>query len=222
MSEADYIFLSPGKFIESDDPLIVDYATRTAGAGDDMERALRLFYAVRDDILYDPYMPLGDPRSYSGKVALETGRGWCVPKSALLTACARAIGIPARPGYADVHNHLATPKLLERMGTDVFAWHSYTELFLNGRWVKCTPAFNKSMCEKFGLKPLDFDGVTDSLFHEFDQAGNKHMEYIRDRGTYADVPFEEIVATFRDIYRAVEMGIEGDFQAEAGAAPTPA
>lgn len=213
----DSPYLSPGRFIESDDPLIVDFATRTIGdATDETEQALRLFYAVRDDILYDPYQPMDDPRSYSGKAALETGRGWCVPKSALLAACARANGIPARPGYGDVRNHLATPKLLEHIGTDVFAWHSYTELCLNGRWVKCTPAFNRSMCDKFGLKPLDFDGVTDSLFHEFDKAGNRHMEYIRYRGTFADVPFEEILATFRQVFRAAGGGIEGDFQKEAG------
>jgi hypothetical protein len=113
-------------------------------------------------------------------------------------------------------NHLATEKLLERMGSDIFAWHSYADIWLNGKWVKATPAFNISMCEKFGLKPLAFDGHNDSLFHEYDQAGNRHMEYILDRGTYADVPFDEIVTTFRGLYRAVLLGIEGDFQAELG------
>jgi len=108
-----------------------------------VEKALKLFYAVRDDFLYDPYMPLDKSESFSGRQVLKAGRGWCVPKSALLTAAARAVGIMARPGYADVKNHLATPKMIESMGTDVFAWHSYTELFLKGKWVKATPAFNK-------------------------------------------------------------------------------
>jgi transglutaminase-like putative cysteine protease len=210
-------YLLPGKFIESDDPLILEFSkARIGDAQSDVEKALRLFYAVRDEVLYDPYLPMGDPASYSGKAALERGRGWCVPKSALLTACARAAGIKARPGYADVVNHLATDKLKENMGTDVFAWHSYTELWLGGKWVKATPAFNKSLCDKFGLKPLDFDGETDSLFHEFDQAGNQHMEYILDRGTYQDVPYDEIIATFAEIYQPDNKPIEGDFQQEAG------
>jgi hypothetical protein len=102
------------------------------------------------------------------------------------------------------------------MGSDIFAWHSYAELFLNGKWVKATPVFNKSMCDKFGLKPLDFDGETDSLFHEFDKIGNKHMEYIRDRGTYQDVPFDKIIETFSRTYKNMDQGIKGDFQKEAG------
>ncbi|MEK9595700.1 MAG: transglutaminase family protein [Rhodospirillaceae bacterium] len=210
-------YLAAGRFIESDDPLIIEFAERTAGSGDQLTQVLRLFHAVRDDILYDPYVPMGDRSSYSAKATLTNGRGWCVSKAALLTACCRVIGVPARPGYADVMNHLATEKLLERMGSDIFAWHSYADIWLNGKWVKATPAFNISMCEKFGLKPLAFDGHNDSLFHEYDQAGNRHMEYILDRGTYADVPFDEIVTTFRGLYRAVLLGIEGDFQAELGA-----
>lgn len=215
MSLSEYLL--PGQFIESNDPEIIEFAHSTIGtAQGDVARALRLFYRIRDDILYDPYLPMGDPDSYSGKVALTTGRGWCVPKSALLTACARALGIPARPGYADVKNHLTTARLRAVMGSDIFAWHSYTELFLQGKWVKATPVFNQSMCEKFGLKPLDFDGKTDSLFHAFDQAGNLHMEYIKERGTYQDVPFEEIVATFATCYKQVNWSIDGDFQQEAG------
>lgn len=211
MTNSDY--LKPGRFIESEDPVIIAFAEETIGdAASDVDKALKLFYAVRDQVLYDPYMPMDDPRSFSGKAALETGRGWCVPKAALLAACARAVGIKARPGYADVKNHLTTPKLGESMGTDVFAWHSYTELFLNGKWVKATPAFNKSMCDKFGLKPLEFDGETDSLFHEFDTAGNKHMEYLKDRGTYEDVPMDEMRQTFAEIYNSSDKPIEGDFQ----------
>lgn len=210
-------YLLPGKFIESDDPAIVEFAHNTIGnVTDELAMSLRLFYKIRDDILYDPYLPMADPSSYSGKVALATGRGWCVPKSALLTACARAVGIHARPGYADVKNHMSTPKMRAVMGSDVFAWHSYTDLFLNGKWVKATPAFNKTMCDRFGLKPLDFDGKTDSLFHEFDQAGNQHMEYIKERGTFQDVPFDKIIATFSKTYKKVDWGIKGDFQKEAG------
>jgi transglutaminase-like putative cysteine protease len=209
-------YLLPGKFIESDDPAVIEFANHTIGnETDETGRVLRLFYRVRDDILYDPYLPFNEPSSYSAKVALETGRGWCVPKSALLTACARVIGVPARPGYADVVNHMTTPKMRKSMGTDVFAWHSYTELYLKGKWVKATPVFNKSMCDKFGLKPLDFDGETDSLFHEFDKTGNKHMEYIKDRGTYQDVPFDKIIKSFARTYKNMDQGIKGDFQKEA-------
>ncbi len=102
------------------------------------------------------------------------------------------------------------------MGTDVFAWHSYCDIYIDGEWVKATPAFNLALCEKFGLKPLEFDGKNDSLFHEFDKKGNKHMEYIQDRGIFSDVPFEEILSTFKKMYKADYIkGAGGDFLKEA-------
>lgn len=217
----DRRYLQPGEFVNSDDPAVAAFARETAGSrAGDVDRVLALFYRIRDDIAYDPYLPLGLKSSYTAVDCLESGRGWCVPKSALLAACARVIGVPARCGYADVRNHLATQKLLDAIGTDVFYWHSYCDLYLNGSWVKATPAFNKSLCERFRLKPLDFDGVNDSLFHEFDESGNRHMEYLNYRGTYADVPFVEIVDTFREKYPnlkgSLREGIDGDFQREAG------
>jgi hypothetical protein len=103
------------------------------------------------------------------------------------------------------------------LGTDVFLWHSYADLYVDGRWVKATPAFNSSLCDRLGLHVLEFDGCSDSLFQQFDRAGNRHMEYVSHRGTFADVPFEEIVADFRTHYPALvaKAGLSGDFQAEA-------
>lgn len=219
----DSRYLSPGEFVDSDHPAIIAYAARVAGqSGSKLEKVLRLFYAVRDDIYYDPYLPMGRKESYRASDCLLSRRGWCVSKAALLAACARSQGVPARCGYADVRNHLATPRLLESLGTDIFYWHSYCDLWLAGKWVKATPTFNKSLCDKFGIHALDFDGREDSLFHEFDREGKRHMEYIRFRGTYPDVPYEEIVTSFRKVYRESERdlneGLKGDFEAEAGRA----
>ena len=210
-------FLKPGKFVNSDHPAVIAYAHEYAGEADtDLQRVLNFYYTIRDSIRYDPYLPIADPASYRASDAVTTKRGWCVPKAALLAACCRLYGIPARPGYADVKNHLATDRLLDLLGTDLFAWHSYCDIYIDGKWVKATPAFNLSLCEKFGLKPLEFDGKNDSLFHEFDQAGNKHMEYIRDRGPFADVPFRKILSTFKQIYKPDYVnGAGGDFHAEA-------
>jgi transglutaminase-like putative cysteine protease len=216
-------YLAPAEFVDSDHPAIIAYATDIAGASrSETDRILNLFYAVRDDIYYDPYLPMGKKKSYRASDCLRSRRGWCVSKAALLTACARTQGVPARCGYADVRNHLATPRLLESLGTDVFYWHSYCELYLEGQWVKATPTFNKSLCDKFGIRPLDFDGRNDALFHEYDREGKRHMEYIRFRGSYADVPFAKILETFARQYKESEKelqeGLGGDFEAEAGQA----
>ncbi len=215
-------YLVSGSFVDSDHPDLCAFAeTATAGSSTAVQKAVQLYYAVRDGITYDPYFIGEAPRFYRASACLRAKRGFCIPKAALLAATARAVGIPARVGYADVRNHLATQKLLDLMGGDLFTWHSYAELCLDGGWLKATPAFNLSLCERFGVHPLEFDGQRDSLFHEHDRAGRRHMQYVNDRGNYADVPFETIVVHFRQEHPAwLEHAARGqttDFSAEAAA-----
>jgi transglutaminase-like putative cysteine protease len=145
---------------------------------------------------------------------LELGTGWCVTKGALLAAVARAAGIPARLGFADVRNHLSTERLRQKMQTDLFIWHGYVEMWLEGAWRKCTPAFNLSLCERFGLLPLDWDGRSDSLYHPYDRAGNRHMEYVHLRGTFDDLPLAQIVADFEATYPGWGTMARADFDAD--------
>jgi transglutaminase-like putative cysteine protease len=216
----DPAFLKPGRFVESDAPPIVDFARLCVGNAEaPIDMAVRLYYAVRDSVLYDPYQAYAHDDAYSGRVALERGRGFCIAKAALLAACARAVAIPARLGFADVRNHLATPRLIEMNGSDVFRWHGYTDLWLEGKFVKATPAFNLSMCQRFDVTPLEFDGHSDSILHPYDRKDRRHMEYLVYRGTYADVPVEKIIATFRESCPRVleaESFRGGDFANEAG------
>ena len=208
--------LKPTPTVDSDHPSIVAFAeANTHGARTEVERAVKLYYAVRDGIRYDPYTLLMTVPGLRASTTLEAGRGWCVPKATLLAACCRAQGIPARLGYADVRNHLSTERLRQFMNTDVFYWHGYTAIQLGGKWVKATPAFNVELCEKFRIKPLEFDGTEDSIYHPFDLDGRQHMEYLRFRGEYDDVPLEEMMATFVKHYSGdmVETP-SGDFDRE--------
>jgi transglutaminase-like putative cysteine protease len=141
-----------------------------------------------------------DIEGLRASTTLARGRGWCVPKAVLLAATCRAVGIPARLGFADVRNHLSTERMRRNMGTDVFYWHGFTAIRLGGRWLKATPAFNVELCERFGLAPLEFDGTADSLFHAFTPDGTRHMEYLRYRDEYLDVPIDAIRATFAAEY----------------------
>ena len=190
-------YLQAGEFIDSDNERIRLFAGESIGdANDPIKTAVELYYAVRDGIIYDPYYIAEDRRYFRASACLEAGRGFCQPKAALLAACARIMGIPARVGYVDVRNHLTTAKLDALVGSDVYVWHSYTELYLEERWVKATPAFNLSMCERFDVYPLEFDGRSDSLFQEFDRQGNRHMEYVQQRGHFVDLPYEQIIDAF--------------------------
>lgn len=192
------VHLASTAFITSDDPTVAAFARgRSDGAVDERDRAVRLYYAVRDEVRYDPWSIDLTPDGFGAVRCLAEGRGFCITKAVLLAAGARAVGIPSRLGFADVRNHLATPRLLEAMGTDVFIWHAYTELWLDGRWVKATPAFNRALCDKFRVPPLEWDGRHDSLFQAFNDDARPFMEYVRDRGTFDDLPYETIVADFR-------------------------
>src|SRR5215475_5911384 len=156
----------PATLIDSDHPKIRAYASRIAGDSAGRETALRLYYAVRDELRYDPYNTPMKAEAYRASTTLEAGRGFCINKAGLLAAVCRAAGIPARVGYADVRNHITTERLTELLG----------------------------------LKPLDWDGVSDSIYHPFDLSGRRHMEYLAYRGVFADIPFEEIHGAFRHYY----------------------
>lgn len=165
-----------------------------------IEKAVTLYYAVRDQIIYDPYDLSYSREAMRATTVLQKKRGYCVSKAVLLAALGRQQKIPSRIGFADVTNHLSSPKLREKMGTDLFIYHGYTEMFLMNKWVKATPAFNLSLCTRFDVKPLEFAGTEDSIFHEFNNLGQKHMEYVRHHGHFADLPFEQIFAAYRQTY----------------------
>jgi transglutaminase-like putative cysteine protease len=214
------IYLRPTYYIDSDHPEILAFSKEICGnVTQRTEQAIQLFYAVRDGIRYDPYSIEKDPVSFKASSTLRRKTGYCVAKAILLAAFARVMGIPSRLVFADVRNHLTTDRLKEMMKTDVFVFHGYTELYLEGKWVKATPTFNKDLCEKFGVSPLEFDGKTDCLLHEFDEKGQKHMEYLKDHGQFDDLPVEKMLTSMRDAYPMFfQEGIQeivGDFEKEA-------
>lgn len=201
LSEDFQIYLQPTKFIDSDSPLIIEFAREAAkDAAAQIEKAVKIFHAVRDQIRYDPYNIDISPENFKASAVLAKKSGFCIEKALLLTAAARALRIPSRLGFADVRNHLTTKRLITLMRTNLFIFHGYSELYLNKKWVKATPTFNRSLCKRFGVHPIDFDGNNDSIFHEFDTEGKKHMEYVNDRGHFADLPYEKIMTTLKDHY----------------------
>ena len=214
------LHLQPTPIIDWDHEAVKTFTRQHAGnSKNPIDQSVSLYYAVRDGIRYNPYKFELTVNGLKASTTLAQGEAWCVPKAALLAGCCRVMGIPARVGYADVRNHLSTKRMREAMQTDVFHWHGYTTIFLDGKWVKATPAFNVELCEKFRLRTLEFDGQNDSIYHPFDLDGNRHMDYILFRGEYDDVPLEEIQETFKEVYSrlsasAVEASFDDDVNKE--------
>lgn len=191
-------FLGPGEYADSDHPAVREVAATAAGTA--AERARALYYEVRDSIAYST-LPVGragsmgdylrDPETYRASSVLAAGSGYCVSKAVLYTALCRAAGIPAKIAFADVRNHHITGwRLRKTLGTNLFAWHGYSEILLGDRWVTVTLMFNASLCDRLGVAPVEFDGESDALLQPFDRKGRRFFGYGTRHGSFHDVPAE--------------------------------
>jgi transglutaminase-like putative cysteine protease len=217
-------YLAPTSFLDFDEPTVAQFARDTVGEGGDaVQHAVRLFYAVRDSIPYNPYRLILTPEGMRASAVLKTRSGYCVAKAVLLAAAGRAVGIPTRLGFADVRNHMTSARLQALMKTDVFVWHGYAEFHLDGRWLKLTPAFDAALCERLHLAPLEFDGTADAVSQAFSTRGERYLESLRTHGSFADLPLEQIIEGFRAAYPDMarllggktEVTLDGSFLAEA-------
>ena len=195
-------YLQGTRFLDSDSDAVRSFAQQAAGAEtSDIGRAVKLFYAVRDRIRYDPFAISLEPETYVASHVLAAKSAYCIPKAILLAAAARALGVPCAIGLSDVVNHLTTEKLKARMGGKTyFMHHGYAVLYLEGQWVKAAPAFNIELCTRFGVLPTEFDGRSDAIFQPYDAHERRHMEYVKDHGIWTDFPLDKVAADFRAFY----------------------
>ncbi|RME26823.1 MAG: transglutaminase family protein [Deltaproteobacteria bacterium] len=199
--------LRPNRFVDSDHPAVIAFARAHGGGRPPREAAVALYYAIRDGWRYNPWRVRLDPDGFRASGLLERAPeegGHCIDKANLLAACARALGIPSRLHFANVRNHIGTARLEEFLGTDLLVFHGYCELYLGGRWVAATPAFNVELCRRLGVQPLEFDGIHDSIFQEYDPDGGRFMEYVEDHGSFPDIPFDRMVAAWRRHYPVID------------------
>lgn len=196
------IYLKPTFFIDSDSKEIINLANKlTENTNDVREKAKSIFYWTRDEILYDPYESFTfERKDYKASNIIKQKKGWCVQKACVLAALARSLRIPSRLHFGDIRNHKVPEKLIKAMKTNLFVYHGYTELYIDGSWLKATPAFNISLCQKFDLKTVEFDGIHDGMLPETTKDGQKYIEYVKDRGVTSDFPFDTLFETIRKFY----------------------
>jgi hypothetical protein len=209
------------EFLDSDSPVVRRCCEQaTAGAQLPVDRAVRLFYRVRDGIHYDVYgLHLSRPAMRASAI-IERGVGCCIHKSIVYAAALRCAGIPSRLAFSDVRNHLSTARLRALIGGDVFRYHAHVELQLEGRWIRATPVFNASLCRLFGVRPLEFDGREDAVLQPCDEQGRRYLESVQDHGSFADFPYEQCMAALRRHHPQLFVGgrrtVSGDLGKEAG------
>jgi len=211
------IYLQPSEFYDFNKKIVMNKALEiTDGLRSQKERAIALFYWVRDEIKYN--MALFVPKVKNYFIASKTIKrreGFCVSKSILLSTLARAVGIPARIHLCDLINHLISQKIIDFMGHNVMYYHGYSEFYLKNRWIKLTPSFDKATALKGGFLPMvEFDGENDAVFPPYDINGNKFGEYIRDRGVYTDLPLDDIDKLFQEKYKMYQDHLGGPQRVE--------
>ena len=196
-------YLQPNEFFNFNNSNVRKKALEiTNGLKTDKEKAIALFYWVRDNIKYN--MMSFYPKvkaNFKANVTLRRRYGFCVSKSILLSSFARVVGIPARLHLVDLINHKVSQRVIDFMETNVMYYHGYSELYLNDRWVKLTPSFDPKTAIKGGFLPMvEFDGENDAVFPLHDINGEHFGEYVNDRGVHANLPLEEIDLLFEEIY----------------------
>lgn len=172
----------------------------TEGCSDDRQKAIRLFYYVRDSCHYNMYATTAEREAYQSSAILASGQGWCLQKAILLTSLARAAGIPSRLILVSIRNHKSPPEAVRLMGTNLFFPHAYNHLFLNGRWVKAAATFDREICERIQVPAVEFDGEHDAMLASQDLKGQPYIEYVEEYGCFATIPWPLIITNSRQIY----------------------
>ncbi len=195
-------YLQPTEFLDFDKKRVSDKAFEIIeGLKTDKEKAIALFYWVRDEIRYMMSAFYMIKSNFKASVTLRRGYGFCVSKAVLLSSFTRAVGIPAKVHLADIRNNKVPQETIDLLGTNVFLYHGYSELYIDDKWIKATPVFDKNTSIRAGFLPLvEFDGINNGILSKYDPDGNLFVEYIKDRGVYAELPYDEMDRVIRKKY----------------------
>ncbi len=194
-------YLEPTYFLDFESERIQEIVSEFKGNSiSPKEKAIGLYRKVRDEWKYDPYSITLKPENYRSSHIAAKPSGNCVEKSIVLVSSLRAVGVPARLHLGKVKNHIAVERLTEKFGSNELTPHGMVQAELNGKWLKMSPAFNASLCARFNVEPLEFDGENNSFLQQFNREGSLFMEYVDDYGHFEDVPLDFMRRNIREHY----------------------
>jgi len=156
----------------------------TENLKDDREKAVAIFYWVRDEIYYR----VGLWNQKASKT-LEEKKGTCTNSANLFIALCRSVGIPA--GYyvlrvkGQQYFGPIVPKLLKKTISKESV-HIHAGVYLNNKWVKCDPSDDFEISQKTShLNPqsklIEWDGKKDAVLNL------EHEHIIKEEGPLANI-----------------------------------
>lgn len=187
-------------YYDYDSPIIKDLIKRYEHLTSEQDIIEQLYIEVRDNWRYQPFNIGLTKAHFKASNIAKKPYGHCIDKAILFITTLRAFDIPSRLHLAKVSNHIATERLELIIGTNELAPHGLVDVFHNGKWVKCSPAFNKELCDLYHVDVLDFNGTSDAVLQEYNKKDQKFMTYLEDYGHFEDVPLDFIKATFKANY----------------------
>jgi len=174
----------------------------------------RLFYFVRDNCRYNMYKASWNLEDYRASKILQEGEGFCVQKSILLAALARAAEIPSRFILTAIRNHKTPPEVVAAMGSNLFFPHIFPEFYVDQRWIKLAPTFDKYLCARINVPTVEFDGENHAILLPFDFEGNPYIEYVHEYGTFEDIPWDLVSQTLPRLYDKTYFEWQGSLNPE--------
>lgn len=163
-------FLRPTRSCDFTKAIVTNKAREiTETTKDAQEKALKIFYWVRDQIKFG--ISNIDVRA---STTLKKGYGECGNKTTLHMALLRAVGIPSR-----MHSVLAKRDVLQGLIPNFvykkmvpLVSHFWCECYLDGTWISCESMLDKPLYEnllktekirKDQIPTIDWDGKTDLI-----------------------------------------------------------
>ncbi len=182
----DYLVSSP--LCDSYNPVLIQKAQDlTKNLLNDKEKAIKIFYFLRDQILYKI-----NPFFKSASDILQMGYGDCVSKSHLQIAMLRSIKIPSR--FHMIHLKFDVlkpffPGWINKIPSSKVVHHSFCKCFLNGKWIACDCTFDKMLLDGARSKGLIKE---QNAYSQIDWDGEHDLEAlsqwkIDDKGTFTTI-----------------------------------
>jgi transglutaminase-like putative cysteine protease len=158
MAETEYLKPSAVADVENEhiQACVNEILTKVTDKNNHKEVAIAIHNWVRDNIHFGFNASFWNMKASD---VLSKRRGFCNNQSTLFVTLLRAAGIPARPFFIAI-NEKILHGFTSRAGVDGFVDHSFTQVWLDGRWINVDsyildPSLFKASQDKLSQENLD-------------------------------------------------------------------